>query len=157
MSSTPSHPLQGGVAVITGAASGFGLECSRIAARLGMRVVMADVQADALSSARAEIEALGAAVLPFVADVSKAAQVEAVNGGYQVNCTDGTCSSNAPRPGEAVFTDAAARPPVALSPMGYALAGGALGYAGAAMTDGPRWPSAIGGVVLGYLYGSYSG
>jgi NAD(P)-dependent dehydrogenase (short-subunit alcohol dehydrogenase family) len=78
MSSTPSHPLQGGVAVITGAASGFGLECSRIAARLGMRVVMADVQADALGIARAEIEALGATVLPFVVDVSKAAEVEAL-------------------------------------------------------------------------------
>ena len=30
------NPLQGGIAVITGAASGFGLEASRIAARLGM-------------------------------------------------------------------------------------------------------------------------
>ena len=34
-----SH-LQGGIAVITGAASGFGLEASRIAARLGMKIVM---------------------------------------------------------------------------------------------------------------------
>jgi NAD(P)-dependent dehydrogenase (short-subunit alcohol dehydrogenase family) len=72
-----SH-LQGGVAVITGAASGFGLECSRIAARRGMKVVMADVQADALASAKSEIEALGAQVLPFRLDVSKAAEVEAL-------------------------------------------------------------------------------
>ena len=72
-----SH-LQGGIAVITGAASGFGLECSRIAARLGMRIVMADVQADALASAQREIEALGAPVLPFRLDVSKAAEVEAL-------------------------------------------------------------------------------
>lgn len=72
-----SH-LQGGIAVITGAASGFGLECSRIAARLGMRVVMADVQADALATAQAEIEGLGAQVLPFRLDVSKAAEVEAL-------------------------------------------------------------------------------
>ena len=43
--------LQGGTAVITGAASGFGLEASRIAARQGMNVVMADVQADALATA----------------------------------------------------------------------------------------------------------
>jgi NAD(P)-dependent dehydrogenase (short-subunit alcohol dehydrogenase family) len=72
-----SH-LQGGIAVITGAASGFGLEASRIAARLGMRVVMADVQADALATAQAEIEGLGAAVLPVRIDISKAAEVEAM-------------------------------------------------------------------------------
>jgi NAD(P)-dependent dehydrogenase (short-subunit alcohol dehydrogenase family) len=76
-----SH-LQGGIAVITGAASGFGLECSRIAARLGMKVVMADVQADALATAQAEIESLGAPfgaqVLPFKLDVSKSAEVEAL-------------------------------------------------------------------------------
>ena len=72
------HPLSGGVAVITGAASGFGLEASRIAARLSMRVVMADVQADALEAAAAEIRGLGATVLPYQLDVSKAAEVEAM-------------------------------------------------------------------------------
>ena len=75
--SQSSH-LQGGIAVITGAGSGFGLECSRVAARLGMKVVMADVQADALATAQAEIEGLGAQVLPFKLDVSKAAEVEAL-------------------------------------------------------------------------------
>ena len=70
--------LQGGIAVITGAASGFGLESSRIAARLGMKIVMADVQADALATAQKEIESLGAQVLPFKLDVSKAAEVEAL-------------------------------------------------------------------------------
>ncbi len=70
--------LQGGIAVITGAASGFGLETSRIAARLGMKVVMADVQADALATAQAEIEGLGAQVLPFRLDISKAAEVDAL-------------------------------------------------------------------------------
>jgi NAD(P)-dependent dehydrogenase (short-subunit alcohol dehydrogenase family) len=74
---TMSH-LQGGIAVITGAASGFGLEASRVAARLNMKVVMADVQADALATAQAEIEGLGAAVLPFRIDISKAAEVEAL-------------------------------------------------------------------------------
>jgi NAD(P)-dependent dehydrogenase (short-subunit alcohol dehydrogenase family) len=68
----------GGVAVITGAASGFGLECSRIAATRGMQVVMADVQADALAQAQKAIEALGAQVLPFQLDVSKAEQVQAL-------------------------------------------------------------------------------
>jgi NAD(P)-dependent dehydrogenase (short-subunit alcohol dehydrogenase family) len=70
--------LRGRTAVITGAGSGFGLEASRIAAREGMNVVMADVQADALERASAEISALGAQVLPFHLDVSKAAEVEAL-------------------------------------------------------------------------------
>ncbi len=68
----------GGIAVITGAASGFGLQCSRIAASRGMKVVMADVQADALATAQSEIEGLGAQVLPFRLDVSKAGEVEAL-------------------------------------------------------------------------------
>jgi NAD(P)-dependent dehydrogenase (short-subunit alcohol dehydrogenase family) len=70
--------FKGGTAVITGAGSGFGLEASRIAARLGMNVVMADVQKDALDLASAEIEGLGAKVLPFKLDVAKAAEVEAL-------------------------------------------------------------------------------
>ena len=69
---------QGGTAVITGAASGFGLEASRIAARRGMNVVMADVQQDALDAAAAEITALGAQVLAMRVDVAKAAEVEAL-------------------------------------------------------------------------------
>jgi NADP-dependent 3-hydroxy acid dehydrogenase YdfG len=68
----------GDIAVITGAASGFGLETSRIAARRGMKIVMADVQADALAAATRDVEALGAAVLPFRLDVSQAAEVEAL-------------------------------------------------------------------------------
>ncbi len=68
----------GDIAVITGAASGFGLETSRVAARRGMKIVMADVQADALATAQAEIEGLGAEVLPFRLDVSKAAEVDAL-------------------------------------------------------------------------------
>jgi NAD(P)-dependent dehydrogenase (short-subunit alcohol dehydrogenase family) len=68
----------GDIAVITGAASGFGIETSRVAARRGMKIVMADVQADALATAQAEIEGLGAEVLPFRLDVSKAAEVEAL-------------------------------------------------------------------------------
>ncbi len=70
--------FQGRTAVITGAGSGFGLEASRIAAGLGMNVVMADVQQDALDRAAAEIEGLGAKVLPFRLDVAKAAEVEAL-------------------------------------------------------------------------------
>lgn len=70
--------FQGKTAVITGAASGFGLETSRLAAQAGMNIVMADVQQDALDKAAAEIAASGAEVLPFRLDVSKAEQVEAM-------------------------------------------------------------------------------
>ena len=72
------NKLTGGVAVITGAASGFGLQASRIAAQRGMKVVMADVQADALAISQHEVEGLGAEVLPLELDVSKAAEVEAL-------------------------------------------------------------------------------
>ena len=70
--------FEGGTAVITGAASGFGLEVSRIAAQRGMKVVMADVQQDALERAAAEIRAMGAEVLAYRLDVAKAAEVEAL-------------------------------------------------------------------------------
>ena len=75
--------LQGGTAVITGAASGFGLEASRIAAARGMNVVMADVQQDALDRAAAEIRSLGVTVLAQRVDVSKAAEVEALGAATQ--------------------------------------------------------------------------
>ncbi len=70
--------LQGKTAVLTGAASGFGLELARLAAREGMNVVMADVQQDALELAASEIKHLGAKVLHFRLDVSKGEQVEAL-------------------------------------------------------------------------------
>jgi len=65
-------------AVLTGAGSGFGLECARIGAKLGMNLVLADVQQDALDRAVAEMEAAGAPVLAMRVDVSKADQVEAL-------------------------------------------------------------------------------
>ena len=65
-------------AVITGAGSGFGLECARIGAALGMNLVLADVQQDALDQAAAEMTAAGAPVLAMRVDVSKADQVEAL-------------------------------------------------------------------------------
>jgi NAD(P)-dependent dehydrogenase (short-subunit alcohol dehydrogenase family) len=70
--------FQGRTAVITGAASGFGLEVSRLAAARGMNIVMADVQPDALATAAAEITGLGALVLPFQLDVAQVAEVEAM-------------------------------------------------------------------------------
>jgi NAD(P)-dependent dehydrogenase (short-subunit alcohol dehydrogenase family) len=68
--------FKGRTAVITGAASGFGLEVSRIAAARGMNLVMADVQQDALDAAATEIAATGAAVLASRVDVAKGAEIE---------------------------------------------------------------------------------
>ena len=78
----PHEHRQAQTAVITGAASGFGLEASRIAAGRGMNVVMADVQQAALDQAVPAIasiaQAHGAAVMPFRIDVAKAAEFEAL-------------------------------------------------------------------------------
>ncbi|MCZ8251263.1 MAG: SDR family oxidoreductase [Hylemonella sp.] len=68
--------FKGKTAVLTGAGSGFGLECARIGARLGMNLVLADVQQDALDKAAAELRAAGAEVLAQQVDVSDAAQME---------------------------------------------------------------------------------
>ena len=65
-------------AVLTGAGSGFGLECARIGASLGMNLVLADVQQDALDMAATELRAVGADVLAVRLDVSKAAEVESL-------------------------------------------------------------------------------
>jgi NAD(P)-dependent dehydrogenase (short-subunit alcohol dehydrogenase family) len=70
--------FKGKTAVLTGAGSGFGLECARIGVRLGMNLVLADVQQDALDKAAAEMTAAGAQVLAVRLDVSKAAEVEAL-------------------------------------------------------------------------------
>lgn len=68
--------FHGKTAVITGAGSGFGLECARIGAQRGMNLVLADVQQDALDAAAAEMQAAGAQVLARRVDVSDAQQME---------------------------------------------------------------------------------
>jgi NADP-dependent 3-hydroxy acid dehydrogenase YdfG len=65
-------------AVLTGAGSGFGLACAREGAALGMNLVLADVQQDALEGAAAESRAAGAQVLAMRVDVAKAHEVEAL-------------------------------------------------------------------------------
>lgn len=64
------------VAVLTGAGSGFGLECARLGAQRGMRLVLVDVQKNALEQAAAEMKAAGVDVLALQVDVSDAAQME---------------------------------------------------------------------------------
>jgi len=68
----------GKTAVLTGAGSGFGLECARIAAQRGMNLVLVDVQQDALDRAVAELSASGVAILAQRVDVSKGDQMEAL-------------------------------------------------------------------------------
>lgn len=64
--------FKGKTAVLTGAGSGFGLACARMAARLGMNLVLVDVQQDALDQAEQELTAQGATVLACRVDVSDA-------------------------------------------------------------------------------------
>ncbi len=70
--------FNGKTAVLTGAGSGFGLECARLGAKLGMNLVLVDVQQDALDAATREMQAAGAQVLAFKLDVSSADQMEAM-------------------------------------------------------------------------------
>ena len=66
----------GKVAVITGAGSGFGREFARTGAALGMKLALADVQADALAATVVELEGQGAQVFGETVDVSKAEDME---------------------------------------------------------------------------------
>ena len=70
--------FKGKTAVLTGAGSGFGLECARIGAALGMNLVLVDVQQDALDKAEAEMTALGVSVLARRVDVSNAEAMQAL-------------------------------------------------------------------------------
>ena len=67
--------FEGRVAVVTGAASGIGRALAGAFAREGMRVVLADVEAEPLERAARELSDSGAEVVPVVADVSSATDV----------------------------------------------------------------------------------
>ena len=66
------------VAVITGGAAGLGREFAITAHKLGMKLVLADVQQDALDATTAELQAQGAQVLSMICDVRKTEQVQAL-------------------------------------------------------------------------------
>ncbi len=72
--------LKGGVAVITGGASGIGRALGFRLAREGMRVVLADVEAAALERTRGELADAGAEVLAVPTDVTRAEDVQALAG-----------------------------------------------------------------------------
>lgn len=75
-----SDPFQfeGRVAVITGAASGFGRAFAQQAAALGMKLVLADVDADALEGVVAAMRDQGAQAIGVRTDVRDPAQVDAL-------------------------------------------------------------------------------
>jgi len=75
-----SDPFQfdGRVAVITGAASGFGRAFAEEAAALGMKVVLADVEKPHLDEAVAALRASGAEAIGVPTDVSDSKAVEAL-------------------------------------------------------------------------------
>lgn len=70
--------LKNKVAVITGAAEGIGRAIAQRAAREGMKLVLADINADRLAATVAELESRGAEVLGVPTDVSDFDDVEAL-------------------------------------------------------------------------------
>ena len=72
--------FEGRVAVVTGGASGIGLATARRLAREGMRIVLADIQEDALRETVSQLEGEGHTVLGVPTDVSRWEAVEALAG-----------------------------------------------------------------------------
>lgn len=70
--------FNGKTAIITGAASGMGLLCSRRYAEKGGNVVMADINGEALKAITDEMKAEGLSVLPVTCDVRDYDQICAV-------------------------------------------------------------------------------
>ena len=70
--------LTGKTAVITGGASGIGLAMAERFGREGVKLVIADVQEDALARAVAQLEAEGCEAVGVRTDVTSYAQVEAL-------------------------------------------------------------------------------
>ena len=94
--------VAGKVAVVTGAASGIGLALARAFVEAQMKVVMADIEADALEDAAAGLPE-GAEVLTVVCDVASAEQVDGLRdaavdrfGTVHVVCNNAGVSAGGP-------------------------------------------------------------
>src|SRR5687768_5541650 len=70
--------LEGKIALVTGAASGIGLETARLLAREGARLVIGDIDDPAGEKARRELEELGTDALYVHCDVTEDADVKAL-------------------------------------------------------------------------------
>jgi NAD(P)-dependent dehydrogenase (short-subunit alcohol dehydrogenase family) len=70
--------FRGKVAVITGAASGIGRALADRCVQEGMKVVLADIEVEALAKSEASLKAAGATVLAVRTDVSQVQDVEAL-------------------------------------------------------------------------------
>ncbi|MBI2694208.1 SDR family NAD(P)-dependent oxidoreductase [Mycobacterium nebraskense] len=73
---TARGTFSGGVAVITGAGSGIGAGLARHAHRLGMTVVLADIDADVIAALRDELCATRGTAVDIVCDVRDPAAVQ---------------------------------------------------------------------------------
>ena len=72
------HGLAGGVALITGGASGLGQAVARRFAAEGAHVVVADIDGPGAERLATEIAAKGGQATPVTADVTRAAEVDAM-------------------------------------------------------------------------------
>jgi short-subunit dehydrogenase len=68
----------GKTAVVTGAASGIGMELARLFAEQGMNLVLADIEEKALENSLASLQTLGGEAIAVVTDVSKAEAVDSL-------------------------------------------------------------------------------
>jgi len=75
---TADMQFEGRIAVITGGASGIGWELAQVAASLRMRIVLADIQTDALEAAAAALIQRSVEVLPIQVNVSKPDEVDSL-------------------------------------------------------------------------------
>jgi NAD(P)-dependent dehydrogenase (short-subunit alcohol dehydrogenase family) len=78
MEAGPMQDFRGKVAVITGGASGVGRALGYALAREGASIVLADIEADALSRTTSELAATGATAIGVVTDVTDPASVQAL-------------------------------------------------------------------------------
>ena len=70
--------FDGKTAVITGGASGIGRAIAERCVKEGINIVLADIEEQALTNAKAELETTGASIIAVKTDVSKAEDIEAL-------------------------------------------------------------------------------